>query len=277
MKKIIILLLFLVILTACTRQNETIDTNKYPDEILFDGISFGNTKQIYSEDEYIFIVIGEYKGHDIYGIDDGSLFALNSRFIKTDKGYLLYTETLTTYAKPVIYLYPEDEMKVDVEISFEGEITCSYPEYNNGWSVLADTDGKLTNLEDGQIYEYLFWEGQYRQNWDLTHGFIVRGQDTADFLKEKLSFMGLEPVEYNEFIVYWLPQMEKNNFNFITFVNDEYSRDVHLDVDPKPDSMIRIFMVYKGMTDRIEVEEPVLEHYERNGFTVVEWGGTCIE
>lgn len=33
-------------------------------------------------------------------------------------------------------------------------------------------------------------------------------------------------------------------------------------------------MVYKALDKEIEVEEPMIETFERNGFTVVEWGGT---
>ena len=36
-------------------------------------------------------------------------------------------------------------------------------------------------------------------------------------------------------------------------------------------------MVYKALEEKIEIEEPVLESFDRNGFTVVEWGGTEIK
>ena len=45
---------------------------------------------------------------------------------------------------------------------------------------------------------------------DFSRGFVVRGSDTAAFLREKLAYMGLTPREYNEFIVYWLPRMQNN-------------------------------------------------------------------
>lgn len=48
-------------------------------------------------------------------------------------------------------------------------------------------------------------------------------------------------------------------------------------IDPRPDTVIRIIMSYKGLEEPIEVTEQKLESVSRTGFTVVEWGGTEIE
>lgn len=47
--------------------------------------------------------------------------------------------------KPVIYIYPEKETEVSVSLDFDGKLTCTYPAYNNGWTVTASADGKLTD------------------------------------------------------------------------------------------------------------------------------------
>ena len=60
--------------------------------------------------------------------------------------------------KPVIYLYPETETEVNVQLGFDGELTCTYPAYRDGWTVTAQPDGTLTD-EGGQTYNYLYWEG----------------------------------------------------------------------------------------------------------------------
>ena len=73
---------------------------------------------------------------------------------------------------------------------------------------------------------------------------MVKGSDTADFLREKLSYMGLTPKEYNELIVYWLPQMEKNPYNLISFQTEAYKNAAKLHISPEPDSILRIFMAY---------------------------------
>jgi len=178
--------------------------------------------------------------------------------------------------KPVIYLYPISEQKVTVKLNYNGKLTCTYPEYNNGWNVLAYPDGKIINIEDNKEYSYLFWEGESEVKWDMTKGFVVKGEDTKNFLQEKLSLMGLIPKEYNEFIVYWLPKMQNNKYNLIKFAEEEYEKLAPLEITPKPDSVQRVFMVYKQLNKAIEVDVQELKPFKREGFTVIEWGGTEI-
>ena len=183
----------------------------------------------------------------------------------------------TTAAKPVIYLYPEKAEEVSVWLDYEGELTCTYPAYEDGWHVIARPDGTLQNLRDGQEYSYLFWEGVTDTQYDMSTGFVVKGEDTAPFLQEKLARLGLTPEEYNEFIVYWLPQMEGNSWNLITFQTNVYAEEAALHIEPEPDSIIRVFMAYQALEKPVDVPEPVLKAVPREGFTVVEWGGTEVK
>lgn len=111
----------------------------------------------------------------------------------------------------------------------------------------------------------------------MSKGFVVKGEDTAAFLQEKLALLGLTPKEYNEFIVYWLPKIQENPYNLITFQKEAYTECARLHITPESDSVLRVFMAYKSLRAPIEVEEPVLEPFERKGFAVVEWGGTEVE
>lgn len=178
--------------------------------------------------------------------------------------------------KPVIYLYPEEETDVTVKVDLDGEFICTYPEYNDGWEVTASPDGTLIEKNTGLEYSYLFWEGTSDVEYDMSKGFVVAGCDTAEFLQKTLSQMGLTPREYNEFIVYWLPQMENNPYNLITFQQELYTEYAKLDINPTPDSVLRVFMAYKPLNVPIEIEEPDLGSFERIGFTVIEWGGTVV-
>ena len=47
-----------------------------------------------------------------------------------------------------------------------------------------------------------------------------------------------------------------------------------LEIDPKPDILIRVYMQFKGLPFKIKVKEQELDKVERNGFTVIEWGRT---
>ena len=175
--------------------------------------------------------------------------------------------------KPVIYLYPEEEIDVSVKLDYNGKLMFTYPKYNDGWTVTARPDGTLID-KDGNEYSYLFWDGVCDVEYDLSRGYVIKGEDTADFLRDTLAKMGLTPREYNEFIVYWLPQMESNPYNLITFQTDAYTDNAVLDIDPMPDSMLRVFMVFKALDKPIEIEEPEIVTFERRGFCVIEWGGS---
>jgi len=180
--------------------------------------------------------------------------------------------------KPVIYLYPEEETDVHVELELtEADLSTTYPKYNNGWDVTAYPDGTLVNKADGSHHKYLFWDAvNCRTRFDFSKGFCVAGSDTESFLKEKLTYMGLNEQEMNEFIVYWLPLMEHNAYNLISFQSDAYTDTAKLNITPAPDSMLRIFMTYVSLEDAVDIEPQELSTFERNGFTVVEWGGSKI-
>ncbi len=176
--------------------------------------------------------------------------------------------------KPIIYIYPEENgTKVSVTVSNPEKLTCTYPKYGEGWEVLADKDGTLTD-NTGRKYYSLYWEGKDYKNSNFDEGFVVKGEDTASFLEEKLAILGLNEREAEEFIVYWLPILERNNYNLIRFLTeDEINSQMELNIDPKPDTLIRIMMEYKPLMFNKNVKEQVLEKVERTGYTVVEWGG----
>ena len=182
-------------------------------------------------------------------------------------------------AKPVIYLYPEHETDVHVELELtEAELSTTYPKYNNGWDVTAYPDGTLMNKADGTHHRYLFWDAvNCRTEFDFSKGFCVAGSDTESFLKEKLTYMGLTEDEMNEFIIYWLPLMEHNKYNLVSFQGDVYTNSAKLNITPTPDSLLRVFMTYVPLDDAIDIEPQQLQTFERKGFTVVEWGGSEIE
>ena len=152
--------------------------------------------------------------------------------------------------------------------------TYTYPAYDDGWQVTAYPDGRLVNKADGAEHYYLFWEGGARPDWSFDSGFVVAGADTEAFLREKLAYLGLTPREYNDFITYWVPRMQQNRYNLITFAADEYEALAPLTVTPAPDTVLRVHMVFLPLEQPIEIPEQQLIPTERKGFTVVEWGGT---
>jgi hypothetical protein len=189
--------------------------------------------------------------------------------------YLVRNQTPKS-AKPVIYLYPTSEQLVSVKLDYKGKLTCTYPEYEGEWKVKARPDGTLTNIWDNKEYSYLFWEGISNNKWDMSRGFVVKGSETKRFLQEKLEYLGLTPREYNEFIVYWLPIMQENKYNLISFAGEDYENIAPLKINPNPDSVLRVMMIYKPLNKPVNIQEQELKPFIRNGFTVVEWGGTKV-
>lgn len=177
--------------------------------------------------------------------------------------------------KPVIYLYPEKETAVSVKLDLSGKLTCTYPAYNNGWQVTAAPDGTLTDA-NGQLYNYLYWEGETNARLDLSEGFCVKGADTATFLEQALEALGLNRREANEFIVYWLPLMQENPYNIISFQTAAYTNAAKLKVAPAPDTVLRVFMAWQASDAFTEIPPQTLTAPDRIGFTVVEWGGAEI-
>ena len=135
--------------------------------------------------------------------------------------------------------------------------------------MLVRPDGTLRDPDTGRSYYCLFWEGISRREYDFSSGFVVPGEETAAFLEDALDRLGLTEREAQEFIIYWLPRMEGNAWNLISFQGAAYTEGAVLTVDPAPDTVLRVFMAWKG----VELPPQQLSAPERAGFTLVEWGG----
>lgn len=189
---------------------------------------------------------------------------------------LIYSRSRVTDMKPVIYLYPKEDTQVDVKLDYSGKLTCTYPAYNDGWSVTAHPDGVLADA-NGQTYNYLYWEGEGCGEYDFSQGFCVPGCETASFLENALEKLGLNRKEANEFIVYWLPLMQDNPYNVISFQTDVYTQSAKLFIEPEPDTLIRVFMAWKPSDCYVDIPLQELKCEGRRGFTVVEWGGAEVK
>ncbi len=187
--------------------------------------------------------------------------------------------------KPVIYLYPSTPTQVQIQLSPNGPLGFTYPKYDNGWSVMANKDGKLE--VNGKTHNYLFWDGQLNINpssINLQEGFVIESNNLVSFFEEKLTIMGLNASEQEDFITYWAPQMISHNKCFIRFMfNDEYNEYASMQIDPKPDHLFRVFMLWApsssiAITDAMELIPQEIESVQRDekSFTVIEWGGANI-
>ncbi len=182
-------------------------------------------------------------------------------------------------SKPIIYLYPTKNQEISVKLGYNNRITTSYPKYTTGWKVFAKPNGDLLDLSTNKKLYSLYYESKSVYDFEVkNYGFVIKGDEVAKFLEEKLAILGLTERESEEFIIYWLPKLEANKYNYIRFATiDEINANMPLEINPNPDTVIRVLMLFKGLDTPIEVKEQQLITPERNGFVAVEWGGTEIK
>jgi hypothetical protein len=184
------------------------------------------------------------------------------------------------YRKPIIYLYPTDKTEVTLTIDFKGKLLTTFPKYEENWKVIAEPNGQLFDTKTQRNYSSLFWDGDISfkpEHYQYESGFVVEKENLTKFLIEKLEYIGLNNTETNEFVKFWLPILEQNNYNFIHFLVNQECDEVSINtVNPKPDTSIRVYMEYYGLDEYTEIKEQVLPKKERKGFTLVEWGGSDV-
>lgn len=199
----------------------------------------------------------------------------NSKDIKDIKAYYQVVSSDSCdpshIAKPMIYVYPTRDMDLKIKLVNNDKLTYTYPKYNNEWDIHVTKDGNIYDYKTDRNYYALYWEGIDNTDIDMDEGFVVKGKETTSFLEDKLSYLGLNDKEINEFIVYWLNKMEENNYNFIRFRTiEEINNYMPLEFSEKPDTLIRVIMDFKPLKEKIAVKEQKLINQKRVGFTIVE-------
>lgn len=181
--------------------------------------------------------------------------------------------------KPVIYLYPEKPMYVDVEIQTTGQIVVSDPLYpKNGWKkVWAEPNGKLTY--QGKNYSELFYESNVADFEKPKNGITLDSKNIRADLDILISKLGLIKDEKTEFLDWWVPRLQALNSPYILFSVIEKSEKEKIDhvvYTPEPDTRIEFIAYFKPLLKPFEGKPLELPSTppQRIGFTAVEWGGT---
>ena len=203
------------------------------------------------------------------------------QYYSIQEGSLIHMGLRLRGGKPVIYIYPTHKMEVNVKVHNKGEFSSTYPKYEEeeGWNVIADTNGKLINKSNSKEYDSLFWEAYFTNpGFKLDSGFVLSKEEVSDFLEDKLYYLGLRNQEITSFIQYWLPRLERSKYCIIKFLSEEYENVSRLEITPKPDCIIRVYILMKNINERISIPLQSLEklHCERHGYSVIEWGGSDL-
>ena len=219
---------------------------------------------------------------------NASHFEIITDSIKSKSGFRTYIDIYFSSSefpvmaeKPVIYVYSKDTTDVILQLKTENKLTFTYPEHKDAWKVKATPSGDL--LIGKSTYPYFFWEGNIHlsQNTvNTSEGFIVSKENLISFFEDKLSAMGLNQKEQTDFITYWCPRMSNNESCYVRFLfNKEVDKYAALDVNPKPDNLFRVFMVWTDANNlkiSTDFKEQKIHSTKRNGLTVIEWGGSEI-
>lgn len=197
--------------------------------------------------------------------------------------YVFEAGMMMNMDKPVIYCYSEEPLTATINLAIKGELSFSYPAYNAGWKVDVDESGILTT-SNGKSYPYLFWEGktnnlnfQSNQNGSID-GFFIQTDSIINFLEAQLYAIGLNRQEQTDFITYWAPRIISEEYAFIQFLVDEkYASTIAgINISPHPDHLRRVFMLYTPLSEspNLIIHPQSFEPEKREGFTVIEWGGS---
>ena len=248
-------------------------------------ISFNKIKNIEDKYELVFkdrLSCGGYCDEDIVifeipvdkDIVDISKISISIKYDDTNQVNCFGDVTVK---KPVLYLYPEEEMMVNVTFDSKDKLLTTYPKYKNGWNILAKKDGTLIDENEREYYA-LYWDEKINHVENFETGFYVKSEDSIKFLEEKLFEMGLNYKETNEFIMYWLPIMEQGGDNLVHFhFTEDRQIQNKINIDPPADSLFRFSIEIKKVNEEVIIKEQQIEKFERDGFCVLEWGGSIIK
>lgn len=187
--------------------------------------------------------------------------------------------TVYCWDKPVLYFYPTEKTLIDVRLNIPGKVTVSDPTYpiDTGWqNVTAFPNGILHY--NNTTYHYLYYETAVDTHVVPDNGIFIKKENLLLTLNSLLPKYGLNKLEQKEFLDYWMPELQKLHTKYIFFSvlnNKEKSKIDDVQINPKPDTFIHLLAYFKPVNTMYSVKSLTFpKQVQRNGFTVVEWGGS---
>jgi len=182
-------------------------------------------------------------------------------------------DTCIIALKPNIYIYPTERSQISVNLSFPygGKIITSIPYYGSGWTIDVDTSGFINNK-----YEYLFYESEQPDVWQLNEGWIIKRSELNTFFSDNMLRYGFFGREIKDFTDYWIPRLV--NFEYYEIYpqeSDIIGTVIKLGISKVPDNTLRLFYVIKGVNSdsNNKINIPIKNiQFTRSGFCVTEWG-----
>jgi hypothetical protein len=175
--------------------------------------------------------------------------------------------------KPNIYIYPSERSQLSVNIRFPqgGKIISSIPFYGNGWIIDVDTTGLINNK-----YNYLFYESEQPDVWQLNVGWIIKRSELDKFFTDNMLRHGFSDSEIKDFTDYWIPRLiDSEYYEIYPQESDIIESVIKLDISKTPDNILKLFYVIRGSYNNSNRKIPVPSEnfqFKRDRFYVTEWG-----
>ena len=93
-------------------------------------------------------------------------------------------------------------------------------------------------------------------------------------IEKQLASQGLQGQEITDFISFWKPNLPKEPYVRLTWLTlPQINVLAPLQVSPSPNTTIRVFLDFEGLSKPISLPAQEFNSPQREGFTLVEWGG----
>lgn len=177
--------------------------------------------------------------------------------------------------KPNIYLYPEEEISIRVTFQMPGLIQTVIPEYPGQWLVTGYPDGTIKDV-DGEIYTYLFYESiTWPCIYQTDEGWLIEADTRREQMKSIMLSYGFTKQETADFIEYWTVKLDQGiDYAMYPQLTSIVDIAMPMNIEPKPDSLFRLWFAFEKNV--VPSAIPASQYIERDGFTVVEWGGVIL-
>ncbi|MBQ1371339.1 MAG: hypothetical protein IIY70_00275, partial [Oscillospiraceae bacterium] len=108
--------------------------------------------------------------------------------------------------------------------------------------------------------------------YQTREGFVIPAEYRAECFRSILAGYGLNPQEIADFNEFWCEKLEPGcDYAMYPQLTDRIDAAMPMTVEPAPDSILRIWFAF--VKNGTPAEAAVPQTFERNGSTVVEWGG----
>ncbi|MDG5813966.1 hypothetical protein QA601_02665 [Chitinispirillales bacterium ANBcel5] len=228
----------------------------------------GKSTSADSSGRYLFTTIPEGSYTAQFEVEGSKFsFSVNTDSPYRDFTFMLQSEPIIVRA-PNVYLYPTETTDISVTLSFPlgGEVVTSDPEYGNGWDVIIDTLGMIDDT-----IPFLFYEASLMGPFNYDKAWIISESNLEQELRSLMEARAFVGREIDDFIDYWMPVLGGAAPYFIVYPQD-INALIEIDITPRPQSVHREMWLISSLNEPIDIPEPEPILFDRDGFTMMEWG-----